>query len=82
MVSLVPVSFFEEEVQNEESDEVIPSLSLPLETNKQSNTYFNVLIEMDVSDLSESIKELNILYKNSQVLLLHHLSHYLILLRK
>lgn len=61
MVSLVPVSFFEEEVQNEESDEVIPSLSLPLETNKQSNTYFNVLIEMNVSDLSESIKELNYL---------------------
>lgn len=61
MVSLVPVSFFEEEVQNEESDEVIPSLSLPLETNKQSNTYFNLFIEMNVSDLSESIKELNYL---------------------
>ena len=59
IVSLVPVSFFEEEVQNEESDEVIPSLSLPLETTNQSNTYFNLLIEMDVSDLSESIKELN-----------------------
>lgn len=61
MVSLVPVSFFEKDVKNEESDVVIPSLSLPLETNKQSNTYFNLFIEMNVSDLSESIKELNYL---------------------
>ena len=63
IVSLVPLSFFEEDVQNEESDEVIPSLSLPLETTEQSKTYFNLFIEMDVSDLSESINELNHLVK-------------------
>ena len=59
IVSLAPVSLFEEKVQSEESDEVIPSLSLPLENADESNTYFNLFIEIDVSDLSESIKELN-----------------------
>lgn len=59
IISLVPVSFFEEDVQNEESDVVIPSLSLPLEITAQSNTYFNLLIEMTVLDLSKSIEQLN-----------------------
>ena len=43
-VSLIPL-LFKERIESEESDEVIPSLSLSLINDESSRTYFNILIE-------------------------------------
>ena len=43
VVSLIPLSFTN---ANQESDEDIPSLSLPLMEDTMSNTYFNIEIEL------------------------------------
>ena len=53
-VSLIPL-LFKERIESEESDEVIPSLSLSLINDESSRTYFNILIEMNVSKISESL---------------------------
>ena len=59
-VSLIPL-LFKERIESEESDEVIPSLSLSLINDESSRTYFNILIEMNVSKISESLSQLNVL---------------------
>ena len=58
-VSLIPL-LFKERIESEESDEVIPSLSLSLINDESSRTYFNILIEMNVSKISESLSQLNV----------------------
>lgn len=40
-VSLIPL-LFKERIESEESDEVIPSLSLSLINDESSRTYFNI----------------------------------------
>ena len=58
-VSLIPL-LFKERIESEESDEVITSLSLSLINDESSRTYFNILIEMNVSKISESLSQLNV----------------------
>ena len=58
-VSLIPL-LFKERIESEESDEVIPSLSLSLINDESSRTYFNISIEMNVSKISESLSQLNV----------------------
>lgn len=64
VVSLIPLSFYEK-IESEESDEVIPSLSLSLLTNETTNTYFNMSIKMNVSEVSESLSQLNVLVQQA-----------------
>ena len=63
-VSLIPL-LFKERIESEESDEVIPSLSLSLINDESSRTYFNILIEMNVSKISESLSQLNVLVQQA-----------------
>ncbi len=74
IVSLIPLSF-KSEIQNDESDEVIPSLSLPLMNEQMSNTYFNVHVEMNVSTMDEAFEQLNVLVQQaSGTVMSYHLS--------
>ena len=59
-VSLIPLSF-KEKIESDESDEVIPSLSSSLINDESSQTYFNISIKMNVSQISESLSQLNVL---------------------
>ncbi|MFR3816599.1 MAG: DUF4349 domain-containing protein [Turicibacter sp.] len=59
-VSLIPL-LFKERIESEESDEVIPSLSSSLINDESSQTYFNISIKMNVSQISESLSQLNVL---------------------
>ena len=60
LVSLIPLSF-KERIESDESDEVIPSLSSSLINDESSQTYFNISIKMNVSQISESLSQLNVL---------------------
>lgn len=62
VVSLIPLSFTN---ANQESDEDIPSLSLPLMEDTMSNTYFNIEIELSVLTLSESLQKLTYLVQEA-----------------
>lgn len=64
LVSLIPLSF-KERIESEESDEVIPSLSLPLLDDKSSHTYFNISVKMNVSQISEGLSQLNVLVQQA-----------------
>ena len=59
LVSLIPLSF-KERIESDESDEVIPSLSSSLINDESSQTYFNISIKMNVSQISESLSQLNL----------------------
>lgn len=64
IVSLIPLSF-RERIVSEESDEVIPSLSLSFMQDEASRTYFNVSVKMTVSKISESLSQLNVLVQQA-----------------
>ena len=63
-VSLIPLSF-KEKIESDESDEVIPSLSSSLINDESSQTYFNISIKMNVSQISESLSQLNVLVQQA-----------------
>lgn len=64
LVSLIPLSF-KERIESDESDEVIPSLSSSLINDESSQTYFNISIKMNVSQISESLSQLNVLVQQA-----------------
>lgn len=67
VASLIPLSFTD---ANQESDEEIPSLSLPLLEDTTSNTYFNIEIEMNVLSISESLEKLTRLVQEKSGIML------------
>lgn len=64
LVSLIPL-LFKERIESDESDEVIPSLSSSLINDESSQTYFNISIKMNVSQISESLSQLNVLVQQA-----------------